>query len=141
MFENTLQESVAVAYFVPVVAYIADSVGTQSEAITIRALATQKVKFVSYTLRELVIGLGLGVMLGALGAVGAAIIGRSLALGLVVGLSLLAASTIAAVLASVVPIVFKMLGKDPALGSGPIATALQDVISVLVYFIFATLLL
>ena len=44
LFETTLQETVALAYFVPVVAYIADSVGTQSEAITVRALATMRIR-------------------------------------------------------------------------------------------------
>jgi Mg/Co/Ni transporter MgtE len=38
-------------------------------------------------------------------------------------------------------ITLKTLGKDPALGSGPLATALQDIISVLIYFLFAVLLI
>jgi magnesium transporter len=141
LFEQTLAKNVAVAYFVPVVAYIADSVGTQSEAITIRALATVKINYVSYLLRELLIGVVLGVMLGAMGAVGAALISPSANIALVVGLSLFAASTIACIMASLIPITFKALGKDPALGSGPLATALQDLISVLIYFVFAVVLL
>ena len=140
LFEKTLQESVALAYFVPVVAYIADSVGTQSEAITVRALATLKIKAVGYIMREMVIGLMLGIMLGSLSGVGAWLISGSAAIGLVVAISLFAASTIASTLASVIPIALKALGKDPALGSGPLATALQDVISVLIYFVVAVAL-
>lgn len=141
LFEKTLQESVALAFFVPVVAYIADSVGTQSEAITVRALATLKLNYLTYILRELIVGFVLGIVLGIIGGVGAVFIGRSGVIGLVVGLSLCAASTIASVLGSLLPITLKKLGSDPALGSGPLATALQDVISVLIYFLFAVLLI
>lgn len=140
-FERTLQESVALAFFIPVVAYIADSVGTQAEAITVRALATLKIRSRTYMLRELVVGLLLGVMLGLIGLAGAWVISRSFDIALVVGLSLLAASTIASVLASLIPISLKALGIDPALGSGPLATALQDVLSVLIYFMFAVIIL
>jgi magnesium transporter len=140
-FEKSLTETVALAYFIPVVAYIADSVGTQSEAIAVRALAVTKINIRLYLLKELAVGLMLGVIVGILGGIGAAFIARSFNIGIVVGLSLLAASTIASILASLIPITFKALGKDPALGSGPLATALQDVMSVLIYFIFAVILI
>ncbi len=140
-FEKTLAQNVALAYFVPVVAYIADSVGTQSEAITIRALATLKVNRLAYMLRELIVGLALGAILGVIGGIGAAFIGGSAKIGFVVAISLFAASTLASALAALIPIMFKALGKDPALGSGPLATALQDVISVLVYFLVAVLVM
>ena len=141
LFERTLAENVAIAYFVPVVAYIADSVGTQSEAITVRALATLKINIFRYMVRELFVGLALGALLGGLGVIGASLISKSPEIGAVVGLSLFTASATAAIMASLIPIIFKKLGKDPALGSGPFATALQDVISVLVYFAFAVALL
>jgi magnesium transporter len=140
-FQDTLSRNVAVAYFVPVVAYIADSVGTQSEAITVRALATLKINRARYLMRELVIGIILGFILGGIGGLGALLISGSTHIALVVGLSLSVASTLATILASLIPITFTALGKDPALGSGPLATAIQDVISVLIYFIFASLLL
>lgn len=140
-FESSLEKSIALAYFIPVVAYIADSVGTQSEAITVRALAVLKLSYARYLLREITLGFVLGLLLGAIGLIGATIITQQLLVGLVVGLSLVAASTIASLLASVIPIMFKRLGKDPALGSGPLATALQDLISVLIYLLFAVLLI
>jgi len=141
-FEEQLQANVAIAYFIPVVAYIADSVGTQSEAIAIRALATLKINPFLYIFKELIVGAMLGALMGLLGGVGAYFIaGGSLSIGLAVGFSLLVASFIAAALASLIPMVFKALGKDPALGSGPLATALQDVISIVIYFVFATWLI
>lgn len=140
-FEASLEKSIALAYFIPVVAYIADSVGTQSEAIAIRALATLKLPYAKYLFREIAVGFLLGTGLGVLGLVGALLITDSARIGLVVGLALLVASTVAAALASLIPIIFKKLGKDPALGSGPLATALQDIISVLIYFFFAITLI
>jgi|SRR5688572_11385814 len=140
-FEESLKETIALVYFIPVVAYIADSVGAQSEAIAIRALATLKINNSRYLLKELLVGLSLGVLMGALGGLGAAIIGHSASVGIVVGLSLFVASTVAAMLASAIPMFFKSIGKDPALATAPLATALQDVISVLIYFGFAVLLI
>lgn len=140
-FESSLQETIALAFFVPVVAYAADSVGTQSEAITVRALATLKLSLGVYLVREVAIGFSLGTVLGVLGGIGAWLVTGAADMGLVVGISLLAASTLASALASLIPITFKSLGKDPALGSGPLATALQDIISIIVYFLVAMLIL
>lgn len=140
-FEATLQETIALAFFPPVVAYIADSVGTQSEAIAVRAFAVMDVDYGAYLLRELLVGLVIGIMIGTLGGLGAAFIASSPAIGLVVGLSLFVSSAVATVLASLIPIGFILLDVDPALGSGPLATALQDIISIVIYFLFALTLL
>ncbi len=140
-FEKQLQETVALAYFIPVVAYIADSVGTQSEAITVRSLALLKLNPITYVFREFLVGTLLGLLVGVLGGFGAFAISQSAIIGLIVGLSLFVASAVAAAIASLIPMVFKAFGKDPALGSGPLATAIQDVISVLIYFLFAVIFL
>ncbi|ETO93478.1 Mg/Co/Ni transporter MgtE [Legionella oakridgensis RV-2-2007] len=58
-----------------------------------------------------------------------------------VSVSLFLAVTVSTVLACMTPIVFNIYRGDPALGSGPLATALQDVISVSIYFIIATFIL
>jgi magnesium transporter len=141
LFEATMQETIALAFFPPVVAYIADSVGTQSEAIAIRAFAVADVDYRAYLLRELLVGIVIGVMVGLLGGVGAALIAGSTQIGVVVGLSLFVSGAVATVLASLVPIGFMLMDVDPALGSGPLATALQDVISIAIYFLFALALL
>ncbi|HEU5187624.1 MAG TPA: magnesium transporter, partial [Candidatus Saccharimonadales bacterium] len=129
LFEDALAANVAIAFFIPVVAYIADSVGTQSEAIAVRALATLKINPGLYLSKELLVGVMLGSLMGILGGLGAWAISQQATIGLAVGLSLFVASIIAATLAAAIPMIFKAMGKDPALGSGPLATALQDVIS------------
>lgn len=140
-FEMTMQETIALAFFPPVIAYIADSVGTQSGTLAVRAFAVADIDYVDYLRRELLIGITIGVMLGGLGGVGATIIANSTQIGVIVGLSLFFSSTMATVLASLIPIGFVLLDVDPALGSGPLATALQDIISIIIYFAIALALL
>lgn len=141
LFEAQLQERVTLAFFIPVVAYVAGAVGTQTQAIAIRALATMKVSYWNYLIKELLVGTILGLIVGVVGSIGATLIGESGEVGAVVGLSLFCASLVSSVLASVIPILFKIGGKDPALGSGPLATAAQDIVSVFIYLIFAMVIL
>lgn len=140
-FEKTLEQNIALAFFIPVIAYIADSVGTQTETIFIRAVSILKINLFTYLLKESFIGMIVGIFLGTLAGIGAVLISQTLMIGLVVGISLFLAVVIATVLACLIPIIFKIFQKDPALGSGPLATALQDIISLSIYFIVATLML
>lgn len=136
-FEETLSRSIALAYFIPVVAYIAGSVGTQTSTITVRALSTLKLSYTRYAAKEFTIGLLLGAMLGLLAGIGAFFISQSGEVALTVGIALFAACTTAALLASFVPFMLQRLGKDPALGSGPLANAFQDIASIVIYFLVA----
>jgi magnesium transporter len=136
-FEESLKQYVALAYFIPVVAYIAGSVGTQSQAIIIRALAISKPNYTIYLMRELVIGFLIGILIGAIGGFGAFLITGTNQIGLIVSISLFVACVVSSLLGSAIPITFKIMNRDPALASGPLATALQDIISVLVYFLVA----
>lgn len=140
-FEATLKETIAIAYFIPVVAYVAASVGTQAEAITVRTLAVLRVNPIQYIGRELWIGAMLGVTLGTLAGLGALVISQDPKVALAVFIALCMACTVATGMAALVAIMFKALGKDPAVGSGPIATALQDVLSIVIYFVVASLII
>ena len=62
-------------------------------------------------------------------------------LALAVALAVLGAGTVSAVIGLALPWAFQKVGFDPALGSGPICTILQDVLSLLIYFAVVTLLL
>lgn len=136
-FEETLNKSIALAYFIPVVAYIAGSVGTQTGTIAVRALSNLKLSYPRYAAKEGFTGMLLGALLGTLGGLGALLITRVPEVAITVGIALLAASTCASLLSSFVPFMLERLGKDPALGSGPLANALQDIVSVLIYFFVA----
>lgn len=137
-FEESLQNSIAIAFFIPVVAYVAGSVGAQSSAIAVRTLALLKINYVNYLGRELFIGVCLGAIVGILGLIGAFLISWSLVVAVAVSLSLFLTGIIATVIAALIPILLKQFGKDPAVGSGPIATAALDILSILLYFLIAS---
>jgi len=57
---------------------------------------------------------------------------------LTVSMAIFGASAIATIVAMVLPWMINQLGKDPAFGSGALATVVQDLLSVLIYFVAAT---
>jgi magnesium transporter len=135
-FEAQPRDRVILAFFVPGVVYLADAVGTQTEALAIRGLSVG-VPIGRVAARELLTGLLIGVALAlaffplALWRWGQADV------ALAVSLALLAACSIASVVAMSLPWAFDRLGADPAFGSGPLATVVQDLLSIVVYFVIA----
>lgn len=140
-FELTLRETVALAFFIPVIAYMSDAIGTQTETVFIRALTNLKFNIPKYITREIIVGATLGSIFGLAAGFFAFIVAGSIAVAMVVGISLFLSMTIATGLACVTPIILKGFRQDPAVGSGPFTTALQDVVSLTIYFFIATLIL
>ncbi len=140
-YEAILSVDVRLAFFIPVIVYLSDAVGTQSETIYVRELSERKkVDFSRYIFKESIIGLGLGVISGILLGIFAAYWLKSSAIGLTIGLTMFVNLTLAPVLAVFVPSILYKRHVDPALGSGPVATIIQDLISLLVYFFVASIL-
>ncbi|MGH3483495.1 MAG: magnesium transporter [Nocardioidaceae bacterium] len=137
-FEARLERNVALAFFIPAVVYIADAVGTQTEALVIRALAVD-VPVRRLVRREALTGLFIGIALAVAIFPYSLLYGDASVAG-TVSLAMLAASSVATVLAMVLPWLLNRLGRDPAFGSGPVATITQDLVSILLYFVIATAL-
>lgn len=134
-FEAALQASVAVAFFVPAIVYLADAIGTQTEAVAVRGLSLSHSPLARLLLNEIGTGALLGLILGAM-AVPLIIAGFGDArLAVAVGVSIFAAGSIAAAVGLLFPWLLSRTGFDPAYGSGPIATVIQDILSLLAYFI------
>lgn len=141
-FETSLRQNITLVFFIPVMAYMSDAIGTQSETIFIRSITLFKLNLFMYYVREFVIGGIIGLVMGfATGLFAYFLSGGSFAVALVVGISLALSMTVATMLACTTPLFLKLLGKDPAIGSGPFTTAIQDFISLLIYFSIATLVL
>ena len=140
-FELTLRETVALAFFIPVIAYMSDAIGTQTETVFIRALSNLKFNIGKYIVREIIVGVTLGSTFGFLAGVFAYFLAGSVAVGVIVGLSLCLSMTIATGLACITPIILKSFRQDPAVGSGPFTTAIQDVVSLTIYFVVASIIL
>jgi magnesium transporter len=139
-FEEQLQRQVLLAFFIPAVVYMADAVGTQTETVVIRGMALG-VALRTIVRRELVTGAIIGALLAASFFAFARIVWGDTRLALVVSLALLISASIATVIAMTLPYAIQRLGKDPAFGSGPLATVVQDLLSVAAYFgVAATLL-
>jgi magnesium transporter len=134
--EGQLHRDVLLAFFVPGIVYMADAVGTQTEALIIRGLSVG-VSIRDVVRRELLTGLLVGLTLAAAFLpAGVLLWGRS-DVAFAVSLALLAACSTATIVAMALPWLLHRLGRDPAFGSGPLATVVQDLLSLVIYFAVA----
>ena len=136
-FEDELQAKLVLAFFVPGVVYMADAVGTQTEALLIRGLSVG-IAMRTVVRRELITGLVLGIAVGAAFLAFAWLTWGDSRAAASVALALFASCSIATFVAMVLPWAFQRLGHDPAFGSGPLATVIQDLLSIAIYFTIAT---
>jgi len=140
-FEETLREQIAVAYFIPALVYLADAVGTQTEAVAVRGLSVTRLGIGAILARELATGALLGAVLAVLGGVAVSLFFDAAELAQVIALALFAACCLATAIGLLLPWAFLKVGWDPAFASGPLATVVQDVLTLLIYFSVATVLL
>jgi magnesium transporter len=140
-FEHALEARVAVAFFVPGLVYLADAIGTQTEAVAVRGLSLSHAPLRVLLAGELDAGLLIGLTLAALTFPAVWFVFGDLYLALAVALALMVAGGVATTIGLFLPWVLYRAGKDPAFGSGPVATIIQDVLSLLIYFTIVSLLL
>lgn len=138
-FESALKEQIILAAFIPAVVYMADAVGTQTETIFIRSMALEHaLDFKNYLRRELKVNLLLAVTLGLIMFLCSFFWIKSIVLGMVLGLSFVFTILAAMIIAVTLPLVFKKFKYDPAIASGPFATVIRDITSLLIYFSLAS---
>ena len=140
-FEGSLRREVALAFFLPLVVYMADAVGTQTETVLVRRLAYGEVPLWTQLAGEGLIGASIGTIVAVVAAGGLWLWNGQAALAVVVGTSLGVTAIVATLIASILPLGLARLGADPALASGPVATVVQDILSVGIYLLIATVLL
>jgi magnesium transporter len=133
-FERTLAEKLAVSFFVPAIVYLADAVGTQTETIVVRGLSHSHRSLGQLLRAELGTGLIIGAALGGVALPMVWLAFGDLRLSLAVGTAIWVAGAVATTVGLVLPWFIKRVGRDPAFGSGPLATVVQDVLSLVVYF-------
>lgn len=138
-FEDDLRTQVLLAFFIPAVVYMADAVGTQTETLVIRGMSLG-VPIRAIFVRELVTGVVIGVLLGALFFLFAAAFWGDERVAAAVAISLAISCSIATVVAMALPYGLARLGRDPAFGAGPLATVIQDLLSIAAYFAVATII-
>lgn len=140
-FEEVLSMNVSVAFFIPFIVYLADAVGTQTQNIYTRDLRSGKASFKGYLIKEGLLGVLFGLIFGLVSAVIIMVWFKSRELALAVSLSLFGAVATAPLIALSVTQILKLEHTDPATGAGPIATVIQDTVSVLIYGFIASAIL
>lgn len=140
-FADHISRNIALVFFMPIVAFMSGAIGTQTETVLVRSLTYLKVSIWKYLIKELILGMMIGLVIGSITGVFAYLISGSFQIASVIVLSLFASMSVATTLGVLVPLTLRYLKKDPAVGSGPFITSLQDLISLSIYFTIASVLL
>jgi magnesium transporter len=143
-FRESLEDNTMLAAFIPVIMALGGSVALQTATITVRNLATGHLSSAGgwwLTLfRELRVGLLIGSILGAV-LLGYAWLRTDQLVGLTVGVTVLGALILSAVIGALIPLALDRLRIDPALATGPFVTITIDLVAIVVYLSIATALL
>jgi magnesium transporter len=151
-FEHDIARAVVLAVFVPLIISSGGNSGSQASTLIIRAMALGEVRMRDWwriVRRELAAGLTLGLLLALLGAVRIVAWEKAFhaygvhypELALTVGVSLIGVVTMGTLCGSMLPLLLKRVGLDPASASAPFVATLVDVSGLLIYFTAAKLLM
>jgi magnesium transporter len=138
IFEESLKREVTLAFFLPLVVYMADAIGTQTETILVRRMVYGRVSLFTQLWREASLGLLIGLTIGGAAWMGLWLLDGRGHVASVVALTIICSSIVATLIASLLPWMLDRLDIDPAMASGPVATVLQDLLSVAIYLGIAT---
>lgn len=139
VFEATLGDMVALALFIPLLTGTGGNTGSQAATTITRALAVGDVRtrdIAKVMLREVRVGILLGLLLGTLGFALASVV-YDLSLGIVIGTTLLCICAMAATVGGSMPLIAKKIKVDPAVFSTPFITTFCDATGLLIYFSIA----
>ena len=140
-----------IPFFVPLIAGMSGNVGIQCSTILVRGMSTGEISSGSRKGaigNEIGIGLLIGLVFGCLCGFAVFVLNHfgihhagtyPFGIGLTVSLGLLGACMVATTLGTFSPFFFARMGIDPAVASGPIVTAFNDVLSTLMFFLIARL--
>ncbi len=151
-FEHEISRAVVLALFVPLIISSGGNSGSQAATLIIRALALGEVKLRDWWIvirREVLSGLLLGLILGTIGFLRIALWSAFSSLygehwmlvGLTVSCSLLGIVLWGTITGSMLPLILKRLGMDPATSSAPFVATLVDVTGLIIYFSVALVIL
>ena len=152
-FQDEIAKAVVLALFVPLIISSGGNSGSQASTLIIQAMAVGQIKIGDWwrvLRREILSGLLLGTALGLIGFLRVVLWSQIfpdvygihyIEIGLVVGISLIGVVLWGTLSGSMLPIVLKRLGADPAVSSAPFVATLVDVTGLVIYFFTAFLFL
>ena len=141
-FEGALTACVALTAFIPMLTGTCGNCGNQSSSTIIRGLSLGEIEFrdtLKVVLKEFLIALVCGVALAIVNFIKLMIfddIGWQVAL--VVSVTMIAAVVFAKVVGSILPVIAKKIGFDPAVMSSPFISTIVDAVTLLIYFAIAS---
>lgn len=139
-YENLIAQVAALAVFQTVVAGLGGNASSQTVAVIVRSIAlgrTSPDKVWKVLGRELIVGLIQGVAIGGIVALGVWLWRGNPYLGLVVGVALLGNLVVAGLVGALIPLLLKAFGRDPALASSVLVTAVTDSVGFLIFLSLA----
>ncbi|MEM8857376.1 MAG: magnesium transporter [Chloroflexota bacterium] len=139
-FETELQTVIALGFFIPLVTGTGGNAGSQTVATIIRAITLGEVRLATLgraVVREVTVGLFLGLFMGTMGLVLAFIWGVGIQVALVVACTLPIVVVCATTIATVVPTVANRFNVDPTIISGPMISTIVDTAGLAIYFTLA----
>jgi len=152
-FEDEIKRAVVLALFVPLIISSGGNSGSQASTLIIQAMAVGEITLKDWwrvMRREIISGLLLGTVLGLIGffrifawhSFAPELYGiHWMAIGITVGVTLLGVVLWGTLSGSMLPMILKKLGADPAVSSAPFVATLVDVTGLIIYFSVAYLLL
>lgn len=141
-FEGTISQVVTLATFMPIVAGMGGNAGTQSLTIVVRGIALgelDKDNGMRIFIKELLVGLVTGIVIGAIIAVLGFIWERNFVFGIVIGVAMILNMMVATMSGFIVPVILKKLKVDPALASAVFVTTVTDVLGFFFFLGLATM--
>ena len=145
-FEDEIQKAVVLALFIPLIISSGGNTGSQASTLIIQAMAVGEITIQNWwriMRREIIQGLMLGTVLGLLGFARVMIWSKimpevygsnDILIGLTVGFSRIGVVLWGTLTGSMLPLILKRLGADPAVSSAPFVATLVDVTGLVIYF-------
>ena len=143
-FEETIQQLVALAVLMPIVAGMGGIAGSQTLTIAIRGLALGQIgrsNARALLIKEISVGLLNGLVWSLVVALIVVLWFKQWSLGIIIGLAMIINLLVAAMAGAVIPLLLKRLGVDPAIAGGVLLTTVTDVVGFLTFLGLATLFL
>jgi magnesium transporter len=144
LFDGTIEQMVALAVLMPIVASMGGNAGTQTLTVAVRALATKELTAANALRvigKELMVGGVNGVLFAVIAAVVAWVWFGSVAIAVILGLAMIINLVVAALAGATIPLMLERAHVDPAIASGVFLTTITDVVGFFAFLGLAAWLL
>lgn len=142
-FETMLQQYVIIASFVPAIVYMSSALGNQLQTIFVRDLAImgKEINLKKYFTRQILVSITLALIIATIMFSTISILWSVQHIAFIIAMASFVSIIITGINSLLITLIIKHFKFDPAIGSGPVATIISDMTSIIIYFIVATQLL